>query len=173
MSLIDTRALVGTPVHLRDPNIYLEEIWNTYFSDVLRLNKIEIAYCYPWKRRLGLIRLSLDNTVSFIGLNALLQMEQIPEYVLITTIAHELTHYAHGFGSPLVRRFEHPHANNVVSRELERRGLGETLHLCDTWIDKEWFPLYDRERATGWASLPTIYRSARHQRKSHIQAARC
>jgi len=65
--------------------------------------------------------MTVDNKISFIGINALLQHAQVPEYVLITTIAHELTHYAHGFGSPLPRCYEHPHANNVVERELERR----------------------------------------------------
>jgi hypothetical protein len=59
------------------------------------------------------------------GINALPQHWQVPEYVLITTIAHELTHYAHSFGSSLSRCYEHPHANNVVERELAQRGLGK------------------------------------------------
>lgn len=166
MSPIDTHALPDTVALSRDPGTCLERIWAQYFPDILRVNNVEIAYSYPWKRRLGLIRLSLDNAVSFIGLNALLQLERIPDYILITTIAHELAHYAHGFGSPLPRRFEHPHANNVVPKELERRGLGETMHLCDAWIDRHWFLFYDKERATGWSELPAHARSARHQRKS-------
>ena len=150
----------------RIPEVYLDEIWEKYFHDVLRANRIEIAYCYPWKRRLGLIRLSLDDNVSFIGLNALLQIEEVPEYLLTITIAHELAHYTHGFGSPLARQYKHPHANNVVPKELKRRGLGETLHLCNEWIDKHWFSFYDRERETGWAGLPASYRSTRGQRQS-------
>jgi hypothetical protein len=150
----------------RNPDVYLDEIWKTYFDNVPRLNQVEIAYCYPWKRRLGLIRLSLDCKVSFIGLNALLQSEQVPEYVLITTIAHELAHYAHGFGSPLMRLYKYPHANNVVSRELESRGLGEILGKCNEWIDKYWFPFYDREREIGWAGLPALYRATHGLRKS-------
>ena len=150
----------------RDPTIYLEEIWEKYFDDVLRINKVDIAYSYPWKRRLGLIRLSLDCKTSFIGLNALLQLRQVPEYVLITTISHELAHYAHGFGSPLLRVYEHPHANHVVQRELQRRGLGEIMRLCDEWIDKQWFSFYDRERETGWARLPATCRPVHGQRRS-------
>lgn len=150
----------------RNPDVYLNSIWKKYFSDVLHVNKVTIAYCYPWKRRLGLIRLSLDGQTSFIGLNALLQLPQVPEHVLITTIAHELTHYAHGFGSPLERLHEHPHANGVVQRELEKRGLGETFRMCDEWIDKQWFSFYDRERETGWARLPAIYRNPRNQHRS-------
>lgn len=166
MSLLEIPVISDNTVARRNPLLYLDKIWNTYFADVARINQVEIAYCQPWKRRLGLIRLSLDNTTSFIGVNALLQLSQVPEYILITTIAHELTHYAHGFGSPLPRLHEHPHANNVVKRELERRGLGETLGLCDAWIDKEWFALYERERATGWLNLPESCRSARKQRNS-------
>ena len=156
--------LIATP---RDPGIYLDRIWQTYFADVPRVNEVEIAYCPPWKRRLGLIRLSLDNETSFIGINSLLQLPQVPEYILITTIAHELTHYAHGFGSPLPRLHQHPHANNVVKHELEQRGLGETLRLCDEWIDSQWFSFYDRERETGWIRLPRTYRPSRGQRKQY------
>lgn len=158
----------GPPALSRDPDRYLEAIWQTYFADIPQANQVNIAYCQPWKRRLGLIRLSLDNETSFIGLNALLQLSQIPEYILVTTIAHELVHYTHGFGSPLPRRHAHPHANNVVKRELERRGLGETMRLCDWWIDNQWFSFYDRERAAGWIRLPEMYRPSRTQRKGPL-----
>lgn len=127
----------------------LDSIWQSYFSDIPRANTVEIAYRQPWKRRLGLIRLSLDNSRTFIGINALLRLEEVPEYVLLTTIAHELAHYAHGFGSPLPRLFEHPHANNVVERELASRGLGAMARECDQWIDKAWFAFYDMQRNVG------------------------
>ena len=130
----------------------LNTIWQTYFPDIPQVNLVEIAYCHPWKRRLGLIRLSLDNTKTFIGINTLLQLHEVPEHVLLITIAHELTHYAHGFGSPLPRLFAHPHANNIVERELEQRGLGEMAQLCDDWIDKRWFAFYDMQRGSGRAT---------------------
>jgi len=142
--------------------LHLDRIWQVYFSDIPRINSVDIAYCYPWKRRLGLIRLSLDSTKSFIGINALLQLWEVPEYVLLTTIAHELTHYAHGFGSPLPRIFEHPHANNIVQRELIRRGLGALANKCDDWIDKQWFSFYDMQRETGWIGIAHTSRSTRH-----------
>jgi hypothetical protein len=154
------------PALTRDPVLYLDNIWQRYFSDVPRVNKVEIAYCRPWKTRLGLIRQTLDQTTSFIGLNLLLQSPQIPEYVLITTIAHELTHYTHGFGSPLPQLYKHPHANNVVKHELERRSLGETLHMCNEWIDKQWFSFYDRERGADWVDISGTYRPERSQQKS-------
>ncbi len=124
----------------------LENIWEVCFSDTRRVNLVEIAYGQPWKRRLGLIRLSIDNTRTFIGVNALLQHPEVPEFVLITTIAHELVHYTHGFGSPLPRLYEHPHANGVVERELARRGLGEMVQKCDEWIDNAWFAFYDMQQ---------------------------
>lgn len=144
-------------------NAYLENIWCEYFADIARANTIQIAYVYPWKSRLGLIRMTLDQSSSFIGINALLQHTSVPEYVLITTIAHELAHYAHGFGSPLPRRYAHPHAGNVVNRELERRGLGEYAQRSDQWIDKYWFPFYDSERDSGWAGIPGNYRPTRQR----------
>jgi hypothetical protein len=137
---------------------YLEWIWQQYFSDITRANEIRISYSYPWKSRLGLIRLALDRTHSFIGINSLLQLKQVPEYVLITTIAHELVHYAHGFGSPLPRMCKHPHANGVVDRELERRELGACLRCCNEWIDNHWYSFYDMQRESGWANIPGSHR---------------
>jgi hypothetical protein len=143
----------------------LDIIWQTYFSDMPRVNLVEIAYSYPWKQRLGLIRLSLDNTKTFIGINTLLQLNEVPEHVLITTIAHELTHYAHGFGSPLPRIFAHPHANNIVERELEQRGLGDLARQCDDWIDKQWFPFYDIQRGSSRVAIAHPSQSMRSSRQ--------
>jgi hypothetical protein len=134
----------------KDLTGYLYFIWSTYFPDTPRINEVRIAYSYPWKNRLGLIRLSLDNVISFISINTLLQHPEVPEYVLLTTIAHELVHYKHGFGSPLPRRYKHPHANNVVDRELEACNLGKALCYCNEWIDKYWYSFYDMQRASGW-----------------------
>jgi hypothetical protein len=130
----------------RNLQAYLASIWERYFPDVPRVNEVQIAWCQPWKNRLGLIRLSLDEKTSFIGINTLLQHELVPEYVLLTTVAHELVHYAHGFGSPLPRPYAHPHAGNVVNRELEKRGLGTYVRQCHLWIDREWFAFYDTQQ---------------------------
>jgi len=129
----------------------LNAIWQRHFMDMPRVNSVSIDYCYPWKSRLGLIRLSVDASVTFIGINALLQLQQVPDYVLITTIAHEMVHYSHGFGSPLPRCFKHPHANKVVDKALEQREMGMYLRCCNEWIDKNWYSFYDTQRATGVA----------------------
>jgi len=134
----------------RELTAFLNRIWWKHFIDIPRANTVEIDYCFPWKSRLGLIRLSLDQSTTFIGINALLRLPQVPEYVLITTIAHELVHYAHGFGSPLPRKHKYPHANGVVERELESRELGEYLRCCNRWIDKHWYPFYDVQCTSGW-----------------------
>lgn len=160
---LDRTPLQPLAVSRQQLTYYLDSIWHNYFSDIPRLNAIDIAYCQPWKRRLGLIRLSLDGTKSFIGINALLQLQEVPDCVLSITIAHELTHYAHGFGSPLPRIFEHPHANNIVQRELVRRGLGELASRCDEWIDKQWFSFYDMQREAGWAGIAHTSRPAQHR----------
>ena len=92
--------------------------------------------------------MSLDCSHSFIGINSLLQHVEVPDVVLIVTIAHELVHYAHGFGSPLPQLYNHPHANNVVDIELERRGLGDALSECNSWIDEQWYDFYKAQRET-------------------------
>jgi hypothetical protein len=143
---LDLSPILTAPSLERDLTLYLDSIWQEHFPDIARVNEVGIAYSYPWKRRLGLIRLSLDNVTSFIGINTLLQHPSVPEHVLITTVAHELVHYAHGFGSPLPRLYQHPHANNVVNRELEQRGLGELVRQCDEWIDEQWFAFYQLYR---------------------------
>ncbi len=130
----------------RDLSLYLSSLWQHYFSDVPHANEVHIAYCRPWKTRLGLIRMSLDGARSFIGINSLLQNANVPDCVLVTTIAHELVHYTHGFGSPLPQLFEHPHAHNIVDKELEQRGLSDMLEDCNAWIDEYWYEFYEQQR---------------------------
>jgi hypothetical protein len=150
---IDRMLVIPCLEERRDLGGYLEQIWSAYFADTPRVNEVTIGYCYPWKSRLGLIRLSLDHCISFIGVNALLQSPLIPECVVLVTIAHELAHYAHGFGSPLPRACLHPHANQVIERELERRELGAQMRCCNEWIDKNWLSFYHRQREMGWAGF--------------------
>ncbi len=143
----------------------LNAIWRHHFTDMPRVNSVLIDYCYPWKSRLGLIRLSVDASVTFIGINALLQVQQVPDYVLITTIAHEMVHYSHGFGSPLPRCFKHPHANKVVDEALEQRNMGAYLKRCNEWIDKNWYTFYDTQRAAGWSGMAGMAHSSHREGK--------
>src|SRR5712692_10012418 len=45
------------PANRRDLTSDLNQIWRHHFADTPRVNDVYIDYCYPWKSRLGLIRL--------------------------------------------------------------------------------------------------------------------
>ncbi|MBI3968021.1 MAG: hypothetical protein HY329_20470 [Chloroflexi bacterium] len=120
----------------------LRAIWRDHFADVPALNPIEISYARPWKCRLGLITLTEKSKTSLIRLNRLLAHPGVPECVNTITIAHELVHYAHGFGSTLPRRYEHPHQGGIVKKELVSRGFAEEHDRYVQWIDDHWFPFY-------------------------------
>jgi len=126
----------------------LNYLWITFFSDVPHANSVMIEYSRGWKNRLGMICLSLTGRTSYIGINSLLRLPQVPSYVALVTIAHELVHYSHGFGSPLPRRYEHPHRGGVVVKELVNRGLGSEYDLYLQWIREHWEVFYARNRSS-------------------------
>ena len=119
----------------------LEHIWSTWFADVEQVTPVSIRFVGPWKRRLAVIYLSDDESTSCIGVNRYLRDTRVPYPVCLVTIAHELAHYAHGFGSHHPRRYPHPHRGNVIQRELRRRGLGPELRYYTQWTDQRWFEL--------------------------------
>lgn len=121
----------------------LDYIWATWFKDVERITPVSIRYVRPWKRRLAVIYLTDTDRRSFIGVNRLLSDPRVPYPVCLVTIAHELTHYAHGFGSQHPRRYRHPHRGNVVQRELTRRGLAAELRFYTDWTNDCWFDFLD------------------------------
>ena len=123
----------------------MERLLATCFRDVPRKNAIEIRFGRPWKTRLGRIRLSEPRKVSQIEINALLGRPEVPEAVCRVTVAHELVHYSHGFGSTLPRRHRHPHQGHIVSRALVARGLGAELAIYNQWTDQEWYRFYEEQ----------------------------
>lgn len=124
----------------------LRDIWDRYFRDTPRVNAVRISYGAAWKTRLGSITLSADHRTSYIQINALLGMPEVPDCVTTVTIAHELVHYAHGFGSPLPQRYKHPHRGGIIKRELIRRGMALDYERYDEWVYNHWYDFYD-ERA--------------------------
>lgn len=137
----------GALPSLRDSHWLIEEqerIWTDRFADVSRVNTIEISFAPSWKSRLGVISLSKDEQTSYIGINALLRLPEVPSVIAQITIAHELVHYAHGFGSPLTRHHRHPHRGRIVERELFARGFREDFLMYREWIDNNWFDFYDQ-----------------------------
>jgi hypothetical protein len=126
-------------------NIWLEQklngIWQQYFNDVKKLNTVDIHFGKKARRRLASIRqLKKDHKHSGteIKVTAFYQDERVPEYVIDTTIAHELCHYAHGFASPHPQFFSHPHRGDVVDKELIKRGLGDQLKAQEKWLKSDW-----------------------------------
>jgi hypothetical protein len=116
----------------------LQLVWRRGFSDLVPLNKVQIQYGQSARTRLGSIRMSRDGKVSKILINKLYQLPQVPLEVVDCTIGHELTHYLHGFSSPLKQRYKTPHAGGVVTKELTGRGFGADLLIQKRWLKEEW-----------------------------------
>jgi hypothetical protein len=122
----------------------LSFVWNRHFADVSPANEVDVRFAACWKTRLGVISLSADGRTSNIGINGLLSLPEVPYFIARITIAHELVHYAHGFGSPLPRKHRHPHRGRIVERELRDRGLGAEYDVYQRWIRDRWYDFYDR-----------------------------
>jgi len=132
----------------------LDKIWDNYFSDVAQENDVRIVFGRRAKRRLGSISLDpADRTTSIITINSLFKLPDVPEYVVEATIVHELTHYAHGFSSPLEQAQRHPHAGGVMRREFAERGLLELYLQQKRWLKSDWHLIIERE-------LPHRYRQS-------------
>ena len=127
-------------------NVWLTEqldfIWESRFQDTPRVNDVEIYFARPWKTRLGVITLAGSEQHTFIRINSLLREPQVPVEVCLVTMAHELVHYAHGFGSSLPRRYAYPHQGNIVTHELLRRGFSREFQFYKDWITEHWYPFY-------------------------------
>ena len=126
----------------------LDDTWDEHFSDVLQQNDVRIVFGRRAKRRLGSISLDPnDRTTSIITMNAIFKDPRIPEFVVVATLVHELTHYAHGFNSPLAQLQTHPHAGGVMRREYDERGLLQLYLDQKKWLKLNWPEVVAREFA--------------------------
>jgi hypothetical protein len=149
---------------MRD-NDYLENIfydlWENHFCDIPRRNMVLIKYGKFSKRQLGSIKLANgrtkikrllhrkkdeylvqdDKSITVITITKYFENDVVPEYVVRATIAHELCHYAHGFNSPLEKRFANPHQGNIIKKELQKRGLLEEQKRADSWLKENWLDI--------------------------------
>ncbi|MCA9382456.1 hypothetical protein KC660_03560 [Candidatus Dojkabacteria bacterium] len=138
----------------------LDSIWSDYFADVEKANVVKIKFGKKARQQLGSIkwvdekghglkirvplfkkvnrRIKPDKAISQITITSYFKDESVPDYVIDSTIAHELCHYAHGFSSPLQQRYDHPHKGNVVGKELRKRGLGEMEKDSKIWLKENW-----------------------------------
>jgi hypothetical protein len=130
----------------------LDKIWDNYFTDVPQVNDVRITFGRRAKRRLGSISLDPANAnSSVIVINSVFKDTTIPEFVIEATVVHELTHYAHGFNSPLEQVQRHPHAGGVMRREFAERGLLELYLQQKRWLKANWPGVVEREFG---ASIP-------------------
>ncbi|MBI2463873.1 hypothetical protein HYV57_02870 [Candidatus Peregrinibacteria bacterium] len=114
-----------------------ETLWKQYFSDIERKNPVMAAFGRPARVRLGSIRLTRKK-VSKIIMNGHFRDPSIPNEVVQAILAHEMTHYAQGFGSQLEKKAKFPHRCALVDKELIRRGFGETLSIQKKWTKNHW-----------------------------------
>lgn len=117
------------------------QIWQLLFPEVDKLNNVVIRFKGKWKNKFGHIKKIGSDTE--IVVNSLFRYECIPEYIIDLTIAHELVHYWHGFNSPHERKYRHPHAGGIVTRELNKRGFGHLARLEKGFVRGQWPSLYN------------------------------
>ncbi len=149
---------------MRD-NKYLEnllyDIWENNFCDIPRLNVVTIKYGRYSKRQLGSIKMIKDSStfmrylrklklendtfdndsVSLITITKYFAHDEVPEFVIRSTIAHELCHYAHGFNSPLKQIYRHPHKGGVIRKELQKRELISVYTDSRHWLRENWIKI--------------------------------
>ena len=117
----------------------LDEVWETFFPDMPQDNDVRIVWGRRTKRQLGCISRDTNNDAgTLIKINALFKDEKVPDFVVQATIAHELAHYAHGFHSPIERKFEKPHEGGVVHKELDNRGAKKLEQMSKRWLKENW-----------------------------------
>lgn len=123
----------------------LADIWYRYFLDVKQSNHVIIRYGRKAKRRLGSISVDpKDPQTSIITINPIYQDLDVPEYVVVATIVHEMTHYSHGFNSPLEQKHQHPHSGGVIRKEFAERGLEDMYAKQKKWLKAHWPTLVER-----------------------------
>lgn len=117
----------------------LDNVWDQHFSDVPQDNDVRISFGRRAKSRLGSIKVDpSDPKLSIITLNGLFKKPQVPEFVVKATLVHELSHYAHGFNSPIEQKYRHPHAGGVMRREFAERGLEQLYKDQRRWLKESW-----------------------------------
>jgi hypothetical protein len=137
----------------------LKYIWERYFPEVIQKNDVIVRFGRRSRNRLGSIQLETERpSLVYVGLRRLLGLKpktiiilngyaksnRVPEFVIDAIIAHELSHYAHGFGSVHRQKFRYPHKHGVVRSELQRRGLEELFKKQKAWTKLNWLKIVTR-----------------------------
>jgi hypothetical protein len=146
---------------MRD-NRWLEDtmykLWENHFNDIPRKNLVLVKFgkrarrqlgCISWVRKNTRVKRLLskkagenfeedDNRITLITITSLFKNSLVPEYVIESTIAHEMIHYAHGFNSPLHQQYNHPHKGGIIRKEMIKRGLGDEYKKSKKWLKENW-----------------------------------
>lgn len=120
----------------------LDHIWKLLFPEVEKKNQVVAKFKGKWRNKFGHIKLLRDNA-SEIAVNGLFKHDEIPEYIIDLTLAHELIHYSHGFNSPLERKYKYPHQGGIVTKELLKRGFGHLYSKEKIFIKKDWQRMHE------------------------------
>lgn len=112
----------------------LGSIWSNHFADIAQVNPVFIKFGRYSKFRLGSIKLDRRTNKTYITITSMFKDQKIPSEVVDHTIAHELTHYTHGFSSKRTRLHKYPHAGGVVNTEMRARGMGYLHEAYRNWV---------------------------------------
>lgn len=132
-----------TSVSLRDHrwlDSRLRDLWQSYYHDAPRCYPIAIEFGPRARYRYGSIY-SIDKQCHIL-INRLFAHPDVPDYVIEATIAHELAHYVHGYGSGLPKVYRHPHRGGVVEKEMHRRGCLHLEERASVWRRDHWQAFY-------------------------------
>ena len=131
-------------------------LWENHFVDVPRKNPVVIKFGKKSYRQLGSISWANSKTkgirplltqlnedyddkrISLITVTSYFKDEEIPEIVVMGTIAHEMIHYSHGFHSPLQQLYDHPHKGGIIRKDMYKRDLKEVYTFSKKWLKTTW-----------------------------------
>lgn len=116
-----------------------------HFADVPQGYPITTRFGIRARNRFGSIGAQAGTTIILV--NRLFADPIVPAFVVDGTLAHELAHYAHGYGSGLPLLYKDPHRGGVVDKELDRRGLGEINQKAEQWRKLNWDAVYEQKCA--------------------------
>ncbi len=119
----------------------LERLIELHYSDVNRGYPIRIRFGSRARFRFGSIY--SVNEECHILINKLFAYPEVPEYVVDSTLVHELAHYVHGYGSGLRKMHAQPHRGGVVDEEMRKRGCDHYEIDAAEWRRLHWRNLYD------------------------------
>ena len=128
-----------------------ERLWQVLMPEIKKRNKVTIIFKGKWKNKFAHIKRLPDKSTE-IAINSLFRHPTVPDFIIDTTIAHELIHYMHGFQSPYKKQFKYPHQGNIVNKELKRRGFNFLLELEKDWIKNKWWTIYSSLKEISYTS---------------------